>query len=68
MKRITSLPIEDKHQLFFNMQKIADYNKQLFFSKEWEQTIIEEYKTNFEQAKNQLDKTLLSRTKNFNLL
>lgn len=68
MKRISLLPLEDKKQLFLDMQKIADYNKQLFFSKEWEQTIINEYKTNFEQAKTQLDQTLMSTTKNFNLL
>ena len=31
-------------------QAIADYNKKLFFSKEWQENIINEYKNNFSDA------------------
>jgi hypothetical protein len=32
------------------VQKIADYNKKLFFSQEWQERIFDEYKLNFSRA------------------
>jgi len=46
MKSITSLSIEEKNNLFDGMQKIADFNKKLFFSKKFHKKIVNEYLLN----------------------
>jgi hypothetical protein len=58
MKRISQLSQTDKHRLYTELEKIANRNKQLFFSTEWQQKIIREYKSNFEVALKKLN-TLL---------
>ena len=58
MKRIAQLSQKDKHKLYTELEKIASKNKQLFFSTEWQQKIIREYKSNLEVALKQLN-TLL---------
>jgi hypothetical protein len=42
MKRIAILPIEQKKLLWTNLNKIAQHNQKLFFSKEWTNTICQE--------------------------
>jgi ABC-type methionine transport system ATPase subunit len=39
-----------REQKMAQAQAIADYNKKLFFSKEWQNGIIDEYKNNFSTA------------------
>jgi hypothetical protein len=46
MKRIAQLPLDQKQQLWQDLYAISDYNKKLFFSKEWQQTIFDEFVTN----------------------
>ena len=58
MKRISQLPQEQKNQLFNSMKQIALKNQQLFFSEEWYQSIIHEFKQNFNCAFHQLDQIL----------
>jgi hypothetical protein len=53
MKRISQLPQEEKNQLFNDMKQIALKNQQTFFSEGWHQSIIDEFKQNFEDAYNQ---------------
>lgn len=50
MQRIANLALDEKHQLWEELYKIAEYNQQLFFSKHWHTTIIEEYKCNMKNA------------------
>ena len=50
MQRITSLPLDQKQQLYAELRLIAARNKQLFFSKSWHDSVIQEFKNNFEQA------------------
>jgi hypothetical protein len=50
MKRINTLPSQEKLQLFAELRTIAERNKKLFFSQDWQQKIINEYQTNFETA------------------
>jgi len=59
MKRIAILPAEEKKQLYANLRTIAARNKQLFFSKSWHDSIVQEYKDNLEAA--------LLKTKNFKI-
>jgi len=47
MKRISKLSLKEKTQLWHNLYSIATYNKQLFFSEQWHNSIIDEYKNNF---------------------
>ena len=46
MTRIAHLPDEQKQQLWKELYAIADYNKQLFFSKTWQQKIFDEFVNN----------------------
>ena len=46
MKRISNLDSKEKTQLWQNLYNIAEYNKQLFFSKKWHDSIINEYQNN----------------------
>jgi hypothetical protein len=50
MRRIASLSLEQKQQLYAELRLIAARNKQLFFSKSWHDSVIQEFKNNFEQA------------------
>lgn len=50
MKSISQLPAEKKLDLFEQMHKIAEYNKQRFFSQDFFDTVINEYKENFALA------------------
>jgi hypothetical protein len=52
MSRISRLPQEQKLKLWQSLYQIADRNKQLFFSKDWQQKIFNEFVTNFKQATN----------------
>jgi hypothetical protein len=52
MRRIASLSLDQKRQLYAELRLIAARNKQLFFSKSWHDSVIQEFKNNFEQALN----------------
>lgn len=67
MKRIANLTPEEKSKLYSNLKRIALRNKELFFSKQWEQKIIDEYKQNFLDAYRELSQRLEEKFKNFNL-
>jgi hypothetical protein len=54
MRRISSLSTEQKQQLFEKLYEIADYNKKLFFSTDWQNSIVDEFKTNFKSAVEQV--------------
>ncbi len=50
MKRISELSTTQKEQLFKELSKIARRNQKKFFSKQWHQSIVDEFKQNFEVA------------------
>jgi hypothetical protein len=50
MLRISTMPAEQKQQLFEKLYQIADYNKKLFFSNTWHNSIVDEFKNNFKSA------------------
>jgi hypothetical protein len=50
MRRIDQLCPEDKQQLITGIQKIAEYNQRLFFSKKFHDMILNEFKQNLDQA------------------
>jgi len=50
MSRIRALPTEDKTKLFQELNEIALYNRNLFFSDSWQQTITEEFVQNLNSA------------------
>ena len=50
MIRISSMSLEDKIVLWNQLHKIAERNKQRFFSVEWQASIIQEYVDNMNQA------------------
>ena len=58
MKRIAALPTDIKVQLYKQMRTVAKRNQQLFFSKAWENKIVDEFKTNIDQAVGQLSSRL----------
>lgn len=58
MQRISALGAEQKQQLWRELYKIANYNQQLFFSKQWHDAIIEEYQVNMQDALNQTKSNL----------
>jgi hypothetical protein len=58
MKRIANLSSHEKSKLYADMRIIAQRNKELFFSKQWQQQIVDEYKRNFSNAYYQLGKRL----------
>ena len=67
MKRITNLPAQEKSKLYADMRIIAQRNKELFFSEQWQQQIVDEYKRNFTDAYQELGKRFKETLKNFNL-
>jgi hypothetical protein len=50
MRRIVNLSLDQKQELYAELRSIAARNKQLFFSKSWHDSVIQEFKNNFEQA------------------
>ena len=50
MKRISMLAPEQKRKLWQELYEIADRNKQLFFSDQWQDKIVSEFKNNFDLA------------------
>ena len=54
IKRIRSLNNSQKKLLWVELYKISERNKQLFFSDEWHQQIVKEFKDNFDLAASQL--------------
>ena len=58
MKRISQLPAEQRTQLFNSMKQIALRNQQRFFSKQWQQSIVDEFKQNFDHAYTQLKQAI----------
>jgi hypothetical protein len=55
MKRIANLSKDEKTLLYAGLKAISDRNKKLFFSDAWQKRIVDEYKTNFNQAVKQLN-------------
>lgn len=52
MTRISSLAPSDKIVLWNQLHRIAERNKQRFFSDEWQASIVQEYNNNMNQALN----------------
>jgi len=50
MKRIATLPHDAKQQFYDSLRSIAAYNRQRFFSTEWHDQLITEFKENFDHA------------------
>lgn len=50
MHRIKCLPVLEQQELLKNVKTIAQRNKQLFFSEQWIQQIVNEYKQNIDFA------------------
>lgn len=59
MKRLSALSANDKKALWQKLHAIANYNKELFFSEGWHQTIENEYIENLTNALHQLEQTKL---------
>jgi len=57
MKRINHLDNKTKKSLWTELYKIAEQNKKMFFSTEWQNNIIKEFKQNFESAMSRLTAT-----------
>ena len=57
MKRINDLDYKSKRLLWSNLYEIAEHNKKLFFSVEWQDIIWKEFRQNFESAMSQLTAT-----------
>ena len=55
LRRIADLPYTEKTQLYSAMREVALYNRQLFFSAAWQETIINEYRENFNKGLLQLE-------------
>lgn len=57
IKRISQLDKKEKRLLWAKLYSIAEYNKKLFFSNEWHDSIVKEFKDNFDLAVSQLTMT-----------
>ena len=57
MKRIHNLDHNKKRLLWSKLYEIAEQNKKLFFSVDWQNDILKEFKQNFESAISQLTAT-----------
>jgi hypothetical protein len=55
MKRISILSPEQKQAMRESLYEITQYNKNLFFSKQWHDSIVQEYITNLTEAIKELD-------------
>jgi len=58
MRRIADLSKDEKTLLYARLKDITARNKQLFFSDTWQQSIIDEFKRNFDQAYDQLEQAI----------
>jgi hypothetical protein len=56
MKKIKNLNPLDKIDLFTQLNKIAEYNKLLFFSDAWEQSIVDEFVSNVNHGLSEVEK------------
>jgi hypothetical protein len=54
IKRISSLDRNQKRLLWHKLYAIAERNKQLFFSNDWHDRIVKEFKDNFDSAVGQM--------------
>lgn len=50
LKRISCLPMSSKQELWEKLNVVAQYNHDLFFSNKWQDSIIDEFKTNLDCA------------------
>jgi hypothetical protein len=50
MQTIANLPVDEKNRMYKGVKEITDYNKNLFFSNEFLNTIIDQFKNNFNDA------------------
>lgn len=50
MQRIVQLDPEEKSQLWGKLNAIAQYNRRLFFNKDWQQSIFDEFVNNYNSA------------------
>jgi hypothetical protein len=55
MKNISTMTVENKRQLFNNMQSICEHNRSRFFSDEFFQSLIDEFKQNLNLGIQQLE-------------
>lgn len=62
MKRIANLSEEDKRQLWIQLNEIAEYNKNLFFSSAWHNHIVNEFMCNLETARNTIESATVGTT------
>jgi len=54
IKRISCLNNDQKRLLWSRLYEISEFNKQLFFSNEWHDLIVQEFRDNFDSAMSQL--------------
>lgn len=54
MCRINSMSYTEKSELFAKLNEIAEYNKKLFFSNDWQQSIVNEFVSNYNSAYTEL--------------
>jgi hypothetical protein len=50
MSRIAALDTAEKYNLWVKLYEISEFNQQLFFSQNWQQTIHQEFSTNLSRA------------------
>jgi hypothetical protein len=50
MQTIANLPVDEKNKMYKDVKEITDYNKNLFFSNDFLNTIIDQFKNNFNDA------------------
>ena len=50
MSRVANLSVDEKHQLYSKLNKIAKFNQQHFFSDEFTTQVLDEYKSNLKQG------------------
>jgi len=55
MKRIATLPLQEKQELYEKLKTIANYNRNHFFSNKFTDQVITEYKTNIELGLNKVN-------------
>jgi hypothetical protein len=55
MKRIADLPTDHKQQLWIQLNGIAAYNKNLFFSTAWQERIVSEFMHNLSNARSTIE-------------
>jgi hypothetical protein len=50
MSRISALDTKEKYNLWNKLYEISQFNKQLFFSQQWQQSICQEFSINFTES------------------